>query len=227
MNGFPGLSYVPRRFDETSKRILQRGVDSERDAQQAIITVAGGIVFVTVRRAFLLQFWRCASVPTPNGSDTITGQFWGLELAFQRVPGVISTTVGYAQGSGAPPTYAQVVSGKTDYVQAVQVTFAESALDLETLLDFYWSLIDPTALNYQGDDAGPQFRSGIYHHTDAQRTMAERSRDAQQRNFSSPIATEIAPLGAWIPAEEYLQQYLEKEGQSATKGDVTPIRHYG
>lgn len=140
---------------------------------------------------------------------------------------MISTTAGYAQGSGATPTYPLVVSGKTDFVQAVHVTFDPSALPLEMLLDFYWTLIDPTAVDYQGDDAGPQYRSGIYYRTDQHLPVILASRDVQQTSFSSPIVTEIAPLQAWYPAEEYLQRYLENEGQSAAKGDLTPIRHYG
>ena len=153
--------------------------------------------------------------------------FWGVELAFQRVPGVVKTEVGYTQGNMHNPSYEKIVSGTTGHVEAVKIRFDPAALTFSELLDFYWDIIDPTTLNAQGDDAGTHFRTGIYYNTEVQREIAEHSKSIVQKNYSTPIVTEIKPAMQWYPADDYMQQYLMKEGQSANKGDLTPIRHYG
>ena len=155
------------------------------------------------------------------------GCFWGIELAFQRVPGVLKTEVGYTQGTTKNPTYEQVCTGQTGHTEAVQITYDTSKIQYEELLTVFWDIIDPTTYNRQGGDEGPQYRSGIYYHDDHQRLAAQRSRDELQQKLSSTIATEICMATTWYPAEEEHQQYLAKGGQCASTGDLTPIRCYG
>jgi len=91
----------------------------------------------------------------------------------------------------------------------------------------FWDRFDPTTLNRQGGDVGTQYRSGIYYHTEEQKTKAIASKQKRQSKYSSPIVTEILPAAIWYPAEEYHQRYLEKGGQCASKGDTSGIRCYG
>jgi peptide-methionine (S)-S-oxide reductase len=93
----------------------------------------------------------------------LLGCFWGLELAFQRVPGVVKTEVGFTQGGKKNPTYEEVCTGTTGHVEAIQVTFDSSAIKYEDLLVVFWESIDPTVVNQQGNDVGTQYRTGIYY----------------------------------------------------------------
>lgn len=155
------------------------------------------------------------------------GCFWGLELAFQRVPGVVSTRVGYTQGYTHSPSYEEVCSGTTGHTEAVQVTFNPVAVSYPELLDVFWDRLDPTTKNRQGNDVGTQYRSGIYFHSEIQKQSALASRAAEQLKYERPIVTEILPSSEFYPAEDYHQQYLSKGGQCPNKGDLSPIRCYG
>lgn len=148
-------------------------------------------------------------------------------MAFQRVPGVVSTEVGYTQGFKVNPTYEQVCSGSTGHTEAVKVTFDTAAVGYEDLLAVYWDILDPTTKNRQGGDSGTQYRSGIYYINEKQRTAALLSKEVQQKKYTKPIVTEIFEAKEWYTAEKYHQQYLQKGGQCAKKGDLTPIRCYG
>jgi peptide-methionine (S)-S-oxide reductase len=155
------------------------------------------------------------------------GCFWGIELAFQRVPGVVSTQVGYTHGTVKNPTYEQVCSGRSGHAEAVQVEYDKHAIGYKDLLTVFWDIHDPTTLNRQGNDAGTQYRSGIYFHTDEQESIAKRSMEEQQLVHTDQIVTEILPAVTFYPAEEYHQKYLEKGGQCSLTGDLSPIRCYG
>lgn len=160
------------------------------------------------------------------------GCFWGVELSFQRIPGVLSTEVGYSQGPAPNPTYEEVCSGTSGHAEVVQVLYNEDALPYETLLDVFFDKHDPTTLNRQGNDVGEQYRSGIYYHTDAQKQAAEKAIALQNEKYSGQVVTEIEEIKNYSRAEEYHQQYLEKGGrfgrpQSAAKGCTDPIRCYG
>lgn len=160
------------------------------------------------------------------------GCFWGVELAFQRVPGVLFTEVGYSNGSVPSPTYEQVCSGNTGHAEVVQVAYDPDVVSFETLLDVFWERHDPTQLNRQGGDVGTQYRSGIYVHTPEQKAAAQASKDKAQSRFSNAVVTEIADVAGYYPAEQYHQQYLARGGrfgrpQAATKGCNDPIRCYG
>ena len=156
------------------------------------------------------------------------GCFWGIELAFQRVPGVESTEVGYTGGHVDAPTYEAVCSGKTGHTEAVQIRFNPKVVTYGELLTVFWDLTDHTTLNRSGNDIGTQYRSGLYFHDLTQKKVAESSRDAEQTELASPIVTEIEPFSAFYKEQDLRhQRYLEKGGQKAKKGCTDPIRCYG
>eukprot|EP00197_Chlamydomonas_leiostraca_P010506 CAMPEP_0202865264 /NCGR_PEP_ID=MMETSP1391-20130828/5494_1 /ASSEMBLY_ACC=CAM_ASM_000867 /TAXON_ID=1034604 /ORGANISM="Chlamydomonas leiostraca, Strain SAG 11-49" /LENGTH=314 /DNA_ID=CAMNT_0049545085 /DNA_START=114 /DNA_END=1058 /DNA_ORIENTATION=+ len=160
------------------------------------------------------------------------GCFWGPELVFQRVPGVVTTEVGYSNGNTEEPTYEEVCSGKTGHCEVVQVTYDNGAVTYEELLDVFWEKHDPTTLNRQGADQGTQYRSGIYAHSEEQKAAAEKSKAARQGKVSAPIVTEVVSLSKYYTAEPYHQQYLARGGrfgksQNPAKGCNDPIRCYG
>ncbi|ERN01147.1 hypothetical protein AMTRI_Chr03g52770 [Amborella trichopoda] len=160
------------------------------------------------------------------------GCFWGVELVFQRVPGVTKTEVGYTQGFLHNPTYNDVCSGTTNHSEVVRVQFDPKDCNYDALLDAFWSHHDPTTPNRQGNDVGSQYRSGIYYYTPEQEKAARESLEKRQQVLNRKIVTEILPAKKFYEAEEYHQQYLEKGGrfgfkQSADKGCNDPIRCYG
>jgi peptide-methionine (S)-S-oxide reductase len=142
------------------------------------------------------------------------GCFWGAERAFWRLPGVHSTSVGYAGGHTPNATYEEVCSGRTGHTEVVQVVFDPANLDFETLLKAFWESHDPTQGMRQGNDVGTQYRSAIYTTTDEQLAEARESRERYQVALSAAgrhaITTEIAPAPAYYFAEDYHQQYLHK-----------------
>lgn len=158
-----------------------------------------------------------------------TGCFWGLQLAFQRVPGVIRTEVGYTRGRTFDPTYESVCKGDTGHVEAVKVEYDENLIPFHLLLDFYWCIIDPTSLNKQGTDEGEQYRTGMYFSTREQELLAKEAKAQLTAAHNKEVMTEIlsATTSIWYRAEEYHQRYLEKGGQCAFSGTTTPIRCYG
>nr|XP_017238154.1 PREDICTED: peptide methionine sulfoxide reductase A3-like [Daucus carota subsp. sativus] len=160
------------------------------------------------------------------------GCFWGVELAFQRVPGVSKTEVGYSQGVVDNPSYNDVCSGTTKHSEVVRVQYDPKESSYGNLLDVFWSRHDPTTLNRQGGDVGTQYRSGIYYYTPEQEKEALESMERQQKLLNRKIVTEILPAKKFYRAEEYHQQYLAKGGrfgfrQSTEKGCNDPIRCYG
>ncbi|CAK7336589.1 unnamed protein product [Dovyalis caffra] len=161
------------------------------------------------------------------------GCFWGVELAFQRLPGVVKTEVGYSQGHVPDPTYNLVCTNTTNHVEVVRVQFDPEVCPYTNLLSLFWSRHDPTTLNRQGGDVGPQYRSGIYYYNEAQAKLAQESKEAKQLELKDKkVVTEILPAKRFYRAEDYHQQYLEKGGgggakQSAGKGCNDPIRCYG
>jgi peptide-methionine (S)-S-oxide reductase len=142
------------------------------------------------------------------------GCFWGVEAAFRKVDGVVSTRVGYTGGQTEHPTYREVCSDRTGHAEAVEVTYDPEKVSYEELLDVFWSIHDPTQCNRQGPDVGSQYRSAVFHHNGLQARAAMESKRALEASgkFKRPIATEIAPAGPFYPAEDYHQQYYEKRG---------------
>jgi methionine-S-sulfoxide reductase len=139
------------------------------------------------------------------------GCFWGVEELLRRVPGVIDTEVGYSGGEG-DPTYENVKKGKSGYAEAISITFDPKKLSFEHLLELFFKLHDPTTLNAQGNDVGSQYRSAIFVSDAAQRTAAEKVIAAENSsgNYSRPLATKIEDLKAFYSAEDYHQDYLQK-----------------
>jgi peptide-methionine (S)-S-oxide reductase len=142
------------------------------------------------------------------------GCFWGIEAAFCKVPGVVSTAVGYSGGDTENPAYKEVCSGSTGHTEVVEIEFDPTAVSYEALLDVLLQIHDPTTMNRQGPDVGTQYRSAIYFHGPAQEAAARASKEALDASgrLSSPVVTEITPAPVFWRAEEYHQQYFEKQG---------------
>jgi peptide-methionine (S)-S-oxide reductase len=140
------------------------------------------------------------------------GCFWGVESAFRKVKGVISTRVGYTGGHFENPSYEDVCSHKTGHAEAVEVTYDPSIISYEELLEVFWKIHDPTTLNRQGWDVGTQYRSAIFYHNEEQKTQAEASKEKKNKSgiFKKEIVTEITAASTFYEAEEYHQQYNEK-----------------
>jgi peptide-methionine (S)-S-oxide reductase len=155
--------------------------------------------------------------PFPDGLETAVvalGCFWGAERVFWQLPGVHTTAVGYTAGYTPNPTYEEVCSGRTGHTEAVLVVFDPQVITYEGVLQAFWEAHDPTQGMRQGNDVGTQYRSGVYWFDERQRGAAERSRDAFAPVLAAAgygaITTEIAPAGEFYYAEEYHQQYLDK-----------------
>ena len=149
------------------------------------------------------------------------GCFWGVEAAFRKVRGVISTAAGYMGGSVANPTYQQVCNGETGHAEVVQVMYDPAQVSYEALLTVFWSVHNPTQLNRQGPDIGSNYRSVIFYHDAEQGRVARRSKEELQvsgRLGFGKIVTAIQPATAFYRAEEYHQQYFEKQGGHGTCG---------
>lgn len=160
------------------------------------------------------------------------GCFWGPQLLFQRVPGVVQTAVGYSNGETDNPTYDEVCSGMTGHAEVVQVTYNPKETSYEQLLEIWLENHDPTTLNRQGGDTGSQYRSGIYTHTEEQEQIAEKFLKRAQSKFKDPIVSEVAPVSKYAGAEVHHQEYLARGGrfgkaQNPAKGCSDPIRCYG
>ena len=140
------------------------------------------------------------------------GCFWCMEPAFDKLNGVISTISGYTAGHKTDPTYQEVSSGGTGHAEAIQVVFDPEKIAYSELLDTFWRNIDPVTLNRQFCDTGTQYRSGIYYHDAAQEKAAKLSLQQLEKSkpFAGTIVTEILPASTFYPAEEYHQDYYQK-----------------
>jgi len=140
------------------------------------------------------------------------GCFWCTEAIFTRLTGVISVTSGYTGGTVANPSYEAVSSGETGHTEAVKVQFDPAVISYQKLLEVFWATHDPTTLNRQGNDIGTQYRSAIFYTTEQQKAVAEKSREltGEREIAGRKIVTEIKPLENFYPAEEYHQNYFDK-----------------
>lgn len=176
-------------------------------------------------RTTLLNAWLCACLPAifltlPAGtaraanSDTAIlagGCFWTLQSVFDRLDGVITTTVGYSGGELRNPTYEQVVTGRTGHVEAVRIEFDPKRVTFSQVLEVYWRNIDPTRVDQQFCDIGSQYNAVIFVRNEQQRVAAEASRAALERSkpFRAAIRTPIRPAADFYPAEDEHQRYYE------------------
>jgi len=140
------------------------------------------------------------------------GCFWCLEAVYERVEGVALVRSGYTGGSVADPSYEEVCRGTTGHAEVVQVAFDPSVISYREILDIFFAIHDPTTLDRQGHDVGTQYRSVIFHHSEGQRLAAAQALaelDAQGI-WDAPLVTQVAPLGAFHPAEAYHQEYFRR-----------------
>lgn len=182
----------------------------------------------TCSLTILLLLQLCCALPAQESSqplkekkseattETITlggGCFWCVEAVFQRLNGVSKVVSGYTGGHVVNPTYEQVSTKLTGHAEVVQVTFDPDVLPLELLLEVFWNTHDPTTLNQQGVDKGPQYRSAVFYDSDKQRDIAEavmkKIGDSKEfkKEHKKPIVTEITPLAVFYPAEDYHQNF--------------------
>ncbi|HXI64757.1 MAG TPA: peptide-methionine (S)-S-oxide reductase MsrA [Gemmatimonadales bacterium] len=140
------------------------------------------------------------------------GCFWCLEAAFQDLKGVENVQSGYAGGRVANPSYEDVCTGTTGHAEVVQITFDPQVVSFEDLLHVYFTIHDPTTLNRQGADVGTQYRSAIFYHSPEQKATAERviAELQAQKLWDEPVVTELKPLTAFYPAEEYHRDYFRR-----------------
>jgi len=140
------------------------------------------------------------------------GCFWCTEAIFNDVIGVSRVESGYVGGDGENPSYEQVCRGDTGHAEAVRLSFDPDIISFDEILDLFFATHDPTQLNRQGNDIGTQYRSAIFPH-DAEQEAAARAAIARaQQDWDQPVVTRIEPLSDWWPAEDYHQEYFEREG---------------
>ena len=174
-----------------------------------------------MKRLFLLvatlaTLGAAAATPVAGPGQAVAtfagGCFWCMEPPFDALPGVVATISGYTGGRKANPTYEEVSSGTTGHAEAVQVIYDPKKVSYEKLLEVFWVNIDPTVKDRQFCDTGNQYRSGVFYHDEAQRKAAEASKSALERSkpFKEAIVTPIEMAGAFYPAEDYHQDYYQK-----------------
>ncbi len=140
------------------------------------------------------------------------GCFWGVEADFRDIPGVLDAEVGYTGGTTVNPTYQEVCTSRTGHAEAVRVSYDAEQVSFGTLADAFFELHDPTQLNRQGPDVGPQYRSAVFYVDDAQRVEAAAAKERAQARRDRVVVTEIVPAAPFYAAEDYHQRYLEKRG---------------
>jgi peptide-methionine (S)-S-oxide reductase len=138
------------------------------------------------------------------------GCFWCLDAVYRQIKGVSEVVSGYSGGDVTDPTYDQVSTGQTGHAESVQITFDESVIPVDTILDLFFLIHDPTTLNHQGNDAGTQYRSAMYYTDDEQKTAFEAALERAKSHWDDPIVTEVTKLDTFYPAEDYHQDYFNK-----------------
>jgi len=138
------------------------------------------------------------------------GCFWGPEIKFSKLEGVIKTEVGYCGGESKETTYKEVCTGNTNHAEVVKLDFDPKIISYEKILDFFFEIHDPTSLNSQGPDFGTQYRSEIFYLSDKQKDIAENIIKKVNSNLSGKVVTKFSLLKNYCPAEEYHQRYIEK-----------------
>ncbi len=138
------------------------------------------------------------------------GCFWGTEHFFKQINGVKNTTVGFANGHTDNPSYKEVYTDTTGYAEAVKIEYDDNIVSLQLLIEMFFKAIDPTSLNKQGEDVGTRYRTGIYYTTDADIAIIKKVMDDEQRKYDAPFVVELQPLTNFYAAEDYHQDYLDK-----------------
>lgn len=138
------------------------------------------------------------------------GCFWGVEEFFSRIPGVVDVTSGYANGETENPTYREVCLHKTGHAETVRVEYDPEVIGLSKLTELFFSIIDPTSVDRQGNDCGPQYRSGVYYADEEDKSVLQEVFRKVKQTVGAPLATELLPLRNFYRAEENHQRYLKK-----------------
>ena len=138
------------------------------------------------------------------------GCFWGVEAYYKRLKGVIETSVGYANGNFDNPSYEDLKSHKATHVEAVEIKYDPKIISLTNILEHFFRFVDPVAINKQGEDEGIQYRSGIYYQDDSDHKLIKEYIAKQQKNYSKPIRIEVLKEAGYFLAENYHQDYLDK-----------------
>jgi peptide-methionine (S)-S-oxide reductase len=170
----------------------------------------------TIPKPETRQIVKPAEVPAGMATATFgAGCFWCTEAVFQRLKGVLSVVSGYSGGSLTNPTYRQISTGTTGHAESIQVTFDPAVVSYEELLEVFWQTHDPTTQDRQGNDVGPQYRSVIFYHSDAQKQLAEEYKKKldDSGEFDGPIVTQIVPFTQFYTAEDYHQNYYNENSQ--------------
>ena len=181
--------------------------------RNSLLAFFAAILFAAGATASYAQSAKPAVLPPGHAIATFAGGcFWCMEQPYDVLPGVVSTTSGYIGGHKKNPTYEEVSTGRTGHTEVVQVVYDPKKVTYEKLLEVFWQNIDPTVKDAQFCDTGSQYRSGIFHHDDAQRQLADASKAALDRTkpFKQPIVTEITRATEFYPAEEYHQDFYLK-----------------
>ena len=166
---------------------------------------------ITALLLFLAASLHAESEPMKTEKATLGGGcFWCVEAVYERLPGILSVTSGYAGGQTENPTYEQIGTGKTGHAEVVQIEYDPEKISYQKIIDLFWDAHDPTTLNRQGADVGTQYRSIILTASEDEARIAKESRDRAQNNFKSPIVTEIVPLTKFYPAEDYHQDFYRE-----------------
>ena len=138
------------------------------------------------------------------------GCFWGPEIKFSKIEGILKTEVGYCGGNSPKVTYKEVCSGNTNHAEVVKLDFDEKTISYEKILKIFFQIHDPTTLNSQGPDFGTQYRSEIFYFNDEQKSIAEKMIEKENVKLSGKVVTKISLVKNYCPAEEYHQRYLQK-----------------
>jgi methionine-S-sulfoxide reductase len=138
------------------------------------------------------------------------GCFWGPEIKFSKLDGVIKTEVGYCGGNSSETNYKNVCTGETNHAEVVKLNFDPNIISYERIIKYFFKIHNPTTLNSQGPDFGTQYRSEIFYLNDKQKIMAEKILNEENKKLSGKVVTKISVVKNYCPAEEYHQKYLEK-----------------
>ena len=194
-----------------------------------IIKIMLLLIAVIIGSYFSMQYLDLDNNTSQKNTEKIYlagGCFWGIEAYFSRLPGIISTTSGYANGKTENPTYDEVCKGNTGFAETVLVEYDEEIISLEEILTNYFDIIDPTTFNRQGPDIGVQYRSGIYYTNEKDLSVIKKQLEKEQKRYNKIIVTEVKKLENFYKAEEYHQKYLDKNPQGYCHIDLSKTAKY-
>ncbi len=159
----------------------------------------------------------------PEQAAFAAGCFWGVQYYFDQVPGVTETVAGYTGGHAKDPTYEEVCAGQTGHAEAVLVSYHPDKVSFKQLLRHFFRLHDPTQVNRQGPDIGPQYRSAVFCSTPEQRQLARQAKSELNESSKRPIATQIRPLMEFWTAEDYHQKFTQRTGRGMCHVAYEPL----